>query len=49
MSNLSESKLQLLVDHELNYEDRQAFLAETNQSPDHWREVALAFAEHQIL
>ena len=44
-----ESPLQRLIDGEMNARDRQAFLQHADDEPARWREIALAFVEHQRL
>jgi hypothetical protein len=45
---LDEDRLQRLVDGELDCRQRREFLASLDETPGHWREVALAFVEDQI-
>ena len=44
-----EPCLQRLVDGEMNARDRETFLQHAEEEPQRWREIALAFVEHQRL
>ena len=44
-----EPHLQRLIDGEMNARDREAFLQAADKEPSQWREIALAFVEHQRL
>lgn len=45
---LDERTLQRCVDGELSEADQQALLRQLDRSPTGWRELALAFLEHQL-
>lgn len=46
---MTEYELSRLVDGEMNTRDCEHFLQKAEQSPEHWREIALAFIEAQKL
>jgi hypothetical protein len=46
---IDEIRLQRLVDNALGDDERREFLVELDNTPELWREVALAFVEDQIL